>query len=93
LHEPVSPSEPLDIGRVFYQRFFYHSTLGRESTPEESSYYRDWAIRKLFIVVPAQEGMAKYLETFKKFPPRQKPASYTIDQVMEMMMRGINANK
>jgi arylsulfatase A-like enzyme len=64
-----------------------------ERAPEESSYYRDWAIRKLFIIVPAQEGMAKYLESFKEFPPRQKPASYTIDQVMEMMMKGMGGSK
>ena len=26
-----------------------------------------------------------FLETFQKFPPRQKPASFTIDQAMEKM--------
>jgi hypothetical protein len=27
--------------------------------------------------------VAKFLESFKEFPPRQKPGSFSIDQVME----------
>ena len=27
-----------------------------------------------------------FLKTFKEFPPRQKPASFSIDQVMEIML-------
>ncbi len=64
-----------------------------ERAPEESSFYGDWGIRKMFVIVPAQMGIAKYLESFKEFPPRQKPASYTIDQVMEMMMKGGGGSK
>jgi len=64
-----------------------------ERAPEESSYYNDWKIRHLFVIVPAQAGVAQFLETFKEFPPRQKPASYTIDQVMQMMMKGIGGSK
>jgi arylsulfatase len=29
--------------------------------------------------------VGKFLETFKEFPPRQKAASFTIDQAMEKM--------
>lgn len=52
-----------------------------EHRPEESSYYNEWKIRHLFVFVPAQAGVAQFLETFKEFPPHQKPASFTIDQV------------
>jgi arylsulfatase len=31
--------------------------------------------------------VAKFLESFKEFPPRQKPGSFSIDQVMENMER------
>ena len=34
-------------------------------------------------MVPAQAYVAKFLESFKEFPPRQKPGSFSIDQVME----------
>jgi arylsulfatase len=36
-------------------------------------------------MVPAQVYVGNFLKTFKEFPPRQKPASFTIDQVMEKM--------
>jgi arylsulfatase len=29
-----------------------------------------------------------FMETFKEFPPRQKAASFTIDQIMEKMAAG-----
>jgi arylsulfatase len=64
-----------------------------ERADRESIYYNDWAIRRMFLGVPVQQGVAKYLESFKEFPPRQKPASFTIDQVMQMMMRGISGSK
>jgi arylsulfatase len=60
-----------------------------ERAPETSATYYDWLFRHAFVIVPAQQGVAKFLETFKEFPPRQKPASYTIDQVMEMMSKGV----
>jgi arylsulfatase len=58
-----------------------------ERADRESIYYQDWWIRRMFIAVPAQQGVAKFLQTFKEFPPRQRPASFTIDQVMEMMTK------
>ena len=39
-----------------------------------------------FFLVPAQAYVANFLESFKAFPPRQKPASFSIDQVMEKML-------
>jgi arylsulfatase len=42
-------------------------------------------IDRVFFLVPAQAYVAQFLETFKEFPPRQKPASFSIDQVMEKL--------
>jgi len=50
-----------------------------------SNTYYDWMIDRVFFLVPAQAYVANFLETFQEFPPRQKPASFSIDQVMEMM--------
>jgi arylsulfatase len=47
--------------------------------------YEDWAYRHAFIAVPIQEIVGKTLATFKDFPPRQKPASFTIDQALEAL--------
>ena len=37
--------------------------------------------------VPTQAQVAQFLETLKDFPPRQKAASYSIDQVVEKLER------
>ena len=37
---------------------------------------------------PATAVVAQFLETFKEFPPRQKAASFTIDQVVEKLEDG-----
>jgi arylsulfatase len=50
-----------------------------------SNTYYDWLIDRAFFLVPAQAYVGQFLATFKEFPPRQKPASFTIDQVMEKL--------
>ena len=50
-----------------------------------SNTYWDWYIRHVFLLVPAQEVVGNFLATFKEYPPRQKAASFTIDQVMDQM--------
>jgi arylsulfatase len=42
--------------------------------------------------VPAQSYVAKFLATFEQFPPRQKAASFTIDQVMKQMEGAWSSN-
>ncbi len=50
-----------------------------------SNTYWDWYLDHVFLLVPAQSVVAEFLATFKEFPPRQKAASFTIDQVMQSM--------
>jgi hypothetical protein len=35
------------------------------------------------MLVPAQAIVGIFLKTFEQFPPRQKPASFSIDQALE----------
>jgi arylsulfatase A-like enzyme len=51
-----------------------------------SNTYWDWYLDRAFLLVPAQAYVARFLETFKAFPPRQKAASFTIDQVIEQLV-------
>jgi arylsulfatase len=51
-----------------------------------SNTYYDWLIDRVYLLVPAQAGVAEFLQSFKEFPPRQKAASFSVDQVMEKMM-------
>ncbi|MEJ2091587.1 MAG: arylsulfatase [Syntrophobacterales bacterium] len=50
-----------------------------------SNTYYDWMLDRAFLLVPAQAYVAKFMATFKEFPPRQKAASFTLDQVMEQL--------
>ena len=50
-----------------------------------SNTYWDWYINHVFLLTPAQHYVAKFLSTFKEFPPRQKAASFSIDQVLEQL--------
>jgi arylsulfatase len=47
--------------------------------------YGHWRIDRLFLLVPAQEYVGKFLATFKEFPPSQKVGSFSLDQVMETL--------
>ena len=50
-----------------------------------SNTYYDWWLDRAYFLVPAQQYVANFLETFQEFPPRQKAASFSLDQVMEKM--------
>jgi arylsulfatase len=40
---------------------------------------------RAFLLVPAQAVVAQWLESFKEFPIRQKPASFNLDEVMQKL--------
>jgi arylsulfatase len=54
---------------------------------EGMGYNRYWADRA-FLLVPAQAFVANWLQSFKEFPPRMKPASFSLDQVMSHLTSG-----
>jgi arylsulfatase len=56
-----------------------------------SNTYYDWLIDHVYLLVPAQQLVGQFLATFAEFPPRQKAASFTVDQVMEKLTQGISS--
>ncbi|MCE9530879.1 MAG: sulfatase-like hydrolase/transferase, partial [Planctomycetes bacterium] len=60
---------------------------------QEGMGYNDWWYRRAFIAVPVQNIVGKTLMSFKDFPPRQKPASFTIDQALEQLKKATPGNK
>ena len=56
-----------------------------EKAQHDSSYYNDWHVRRVFLLVPAQVFVGKWISSFKEFPPRQKPASFSIEEVMQKL--------
>lgn len=51
-----------------------------------SNTYYDWLLDHAFLLVPAQAFVGKFLSTFREYPPRQKAASFSLDQVMEKLL-------
>ena len=54
-----------------------------------SNTYWDWLATHAYLVVPAQKIVGDFLATFREYPPRQKAASFTVDQVLEKLQEGI----
>jgi len=50
-----------------------------------SNTYYDWLLDRAYLLVPAQAYVGNFLSTFRKYPPRQKAASFSLDQVMEKL--------
>jgi arylsulfatase len=76
----MEPFVPLRMPKLFNLR-----ADPFERADEEAEPYAIWTVQRLFVMVPAQAFVAKWLETFKQFPPRQTPASWSIDDVMKKM--------
>ena len=74
------PFTPLRIPKLFNLR-----TDPFERADTTSNTYWDWYLSKGYTIMAAQALVASFLSTFKDFPPRQKAASFTIDQAMEKM--------
>ncbi|WP_067150490.1 arylsulfatase [Pseudotamlana agarivorans] len=55
-----------------------------------SNTYYDWLLDHAFLLVPAQAYVAKFLGTFKDYPPRAKAASFSLDKVMDKLATPTN---
>jgi arylsulfatase len=53
------------------------------ATEDADMFYAKWKADHAFLLVPAQQIVGEFLQTFKEFPPRQRPASFSIDQALE----------
>jgi arylsulfatase A-like enzyme len=53
------------------------------ATEDATMFYGKWMADRAFLLVPAQAIVGEFLKTFQEFPPRQKPASFSIDQALE----------
>lgn len=56
-----------------------------ERAPLTSNTYYDWLLDRAYLLVPAQDYVGQFLKTFQDYPPRQKAASFSLDQVMEKL--------
>lgn len=56
-----------------------------ENSIDASSGYEQWVMERAFLILPAVEKVAQYLGTYRQFPPRQAPASFSIDEVISKL--------
>ena len=70
-----------------FPKLFNLRTDPYERADITSNTYWDWVLDHIFLFLPAQAIVADFLKTFGEFPPRQKAASFTIDQVLEKLQR------
>jgi len=54
-----------------------------ERASDESIGHPVWAAERMFMLAPAGAYVGEWLQSFREFPPRQKPGSFNLDRVME----------
>jgi arylsulfatase len=54
--------------------------------------YSHWRADHVYLLVPAQAFIGQWLSSFKEFPPSQKPASFSLEQVMAKLTSGTSDN-
>ena len=82
-------AEPFTCMRVF--KLFNLRMDPYERADKTSNTYWDWMIRHAFFGTPVQTRVAAFLSTFKDYPPSQRPASFSIDQIMEKLQKSLAA--
>jgi arylsulfatase len=82
----AEPYTQLRVPKIFNLR-----TDPYERADITSNTYYDWMLDRAWLVMPAQAFVAEMLQSLVEFPPSQKPASFTIEQVMAKLEAGITS--
>ena len=61
-----------------------------ERASDEATVHPQWAAERMFALAPAGAFVGQWLSSFREFPPRQKPGSFSLDRVMEAMTAAPN---
>jgi arylsulfatase A-like enzyme len=77
--------EPFVVLRL--PKLFNLRTDPFERADYEAMGYGQWRIDRAFLIAPAGAYVAQWLQSFKEFPPRQKPGSFNLDNVMEAVSK------
>jgi arylsulfatase len=82
-------AEPFTVLRL--PKLFNLRTDPYERADITSNTYWDWTLRKGYITLAATAMLQPFLNSFKEFPPRQRAASFTIDQALDKVEATFNA--
>ena len=59
-----------------------------ERAEHEAIGYERWWVDHMFVIAPSAAYVGQWLQSFREFPPRQKPGSFSLDRVMEAITKG-----
>ena len=59
-----------------------------ERAEYEAMGYTRWFLEHMFAIAPAGAYVGNWLQSFREFPPRQKPGSFNLDRVMDAITKG-----
>ena len=82
------PFVPLRVPKLFNLRSDPFEEADRSAMD-----WRHWQTDRVFVLVPAQEYVAKYIATFREFPPSQKVGSFSLDQVLQKLQEAGGGQK
>ena len=64
-----------------------------ERAPHDGIGYDQWRLERAYVLVPAQAYVQKWLTSFQQYPPRQKPSSFNLDQVMSTLTESTTSGR
>ena len=76
-----------------FPKLFCLKTDPFERADHEAGDYDRWRVDHAFVLLPAVAYVGQHLETYKAFPPRQKPGSFNLDQVLKNLQEGGGGNR
>ena len=71
-----------------FPKLFCLRTDPFERADHEAGDYNRWRVDHAFVLLPAAAFVGMHLETYKEFPPRQRPGSFNLDQVLQKLQQG-----
>jgi arylsulfatase len=64
-----------------------------ERAVDEAEGYGNYILNHAFLAVPAQAFVGQHLQTYVAFPPRQKPGTFSLDQVLAKLQEAGSSGK
>ena len=83
-------ADPFTVLRV--PKIYNLRTDPYENADITSNTYYDWVLDHSWLLVPAQAYVGKFIQSFAAYPPRQKSASFNLDEVLKKMQEATPGN-
>jgi arylsulfatase len=89
VHFMVQNATGIDVWRKPFETLRAPIFFDLRSDPTERGQdgmgYDDWWYRHAFYAIPIQKIVGEFLATFREFPPRQKPGSFTVGDALSAL--------